>query len=302
MLEVLHLVFVVAVGSSAALLSYVTLSTLVSLGHWVIIRRTPLWLRTWRGQMRQVQTRSSRRPIAWPQWLALAGASALALKALSTGGVVVGLFLFLTGGGLYYLLGRHSQAASRHVITNAVGEFVTAFYSAFLISPTVFTAMQEAVRAIENSRQPGSREIYLAAQQAIAAFNAGQLTDQALKQMIQRVRDPYLNQFAFIVRHAVAGNQQEILAALRDLSTRLEQRQRLYDRSKVSLALVSGTVRFLQAANAIVISLAVLAPFWWDYYSAYLSRQTLLVLVITAALGGSWYFEQQVEQLRQRVI
>ncbi len=45
----------------------------------------------------------------------------------------------------------------------------------------------------------------------------------------------------------------------------------------MALALVRGTVHFLQSANGVVIALAVVAPFWW-------------------------YFENQLQQLRERVL
>jgi hypothetical protein len=104
------------------------------------------------------------------------------------------------------------------------------------------------------------------------------------------------------LRHTSESNQKEILNTLRELSNRLDQRKRLKDRSRVALALVSGTVRFLQAANGAVMALAVLASFWWDFYSSSISRQALLMIGGTIAILGSWYFENQLTQLRERVL
>jgi hypothetical protein len=120
--------------------------------------------------------------------------------------------------------------------------------------------------------------------------------------MVAETRDPYLGQLAFILRHASESNQTEILGALRELSERLDERSRLKDKSRVALALVNGTVRFLQAANGVVIALAVLVPFWWQYYAGAFSHQAILMIGATVALGGSWYFEQQLARIRERVL
>jgi hypothetical protein len=220
----------------------------------------------------------------------------LALKAAFTGGLLVAGFLILIGVALYSYLGRRAGSMSREQVTDAVSELIAAYYSAHLVIPTVVGALSEAIK---NQANP---VLAAAVKRAVDAFGTGKSTEQMLDQLADEVRNPYLSQFTFILRHTSESNQKEILATLRDMSNRLDQRKRLKDRSRVALALVSGTVRFLQAANGAVIVLAVVAPFWWEYYASTVSHQALLIVGGTMALLGSWYFENQLTQLRERVL
>jgi hypothetical protein len=220
----------------------------------------------------------------------------LGVKAALTGGWLVAIFLIAVGCALYLYLGQRAGSMAREQVTDAVGELIAAYYSAYLVIPTIFGALSEAIKTQTNPF------LQNAVQHALDAFGTGKTAEEVLDQLDREVQNPYLSQFVFILRHTSESNQKEILNTLRDLSNRLDQRKRLKDRSRVALALVSGTVRFLQAANGAVMALAVLAPFWWNFYASSVSRQALLMIGGTIALLGSWYFENQLTQLRERVL
>ena len=228
----------------------------------------------------------------------------LGLKAALTGGILVAVFLICLGLALYFYLGQRAGSMAREQVTDAVAELVAAYYSAYLVIPTVFGALSEAIKVHPEQSRGTQTNLFLqgAVQRARDAFGAGKTSEEVLEQLDREVQNPYLSQFAFILRHTSESNQKEILNTLRDLSNRLDQRKRLKDRSRVALALVSGTVRFLQAANGAVMALAVLAPFWWDFYASSVARQALLMIGGTIAILGSWYFENQLTQLRERVL
>lgn len=291
----LHWLFIGTSALAASLFVYWVLTNLVGLAQRVYLRRKPGWLRmTWRTQPNSTQTALP--PNQLSRLVLLAAAGGLAAKAALTGGLLVAVYLVIVGIALYWYLGQHASAQSRAQISGAIGELVSTYYSAYLVVPTVFNALWEASQTITNV------SLQLAVQRALDAFGAGRTTEEALDQLVKEVPDPYVAQFAFILRHTSESNQSEILAALQSLSKRLDQRKRLKDRSRVALALVSGTVRFLQSANGAVISLAALAPFWWNFYASSVSHQALLIIGATIALLGSWYFENQLQQLRERVL
>ena len=291
----IRLVFIGASALAAGLGIYVLLSVTANLAGWIYQRRRPNWLR-------QLETRQKRLQTFAPKGnnlgrLVILGiAVGLAIKAVLTGGFLVAVFLVAVGMALCFYLGTRETSLAHEQVTDAVGELVAAYYSAHLVIPTVFGALAEALKTQTNPMLKAALE------RALAAFGTGKLTEDVLDQLEQEVRNPYLSQFTFILRHASESNQKEILNTLRDLASRLDQRKRLKDSSKVALALVSGTVRFLQAANGAVMALAVLAPFWWDFYASSISHESLLMIGGTIALLGSWYFENQLTQLRERVL
>ena len=293
--QLLRLLFVGASAFAAWLFVYVLFSMLLQVMEWLYQRRKPMWLRMAehsRVHLRPKQVESNQ--VARLALLILA--CGLALKAGLTGGILIALYLFVIGIALYLYLGQHAASLSREQISGSIGELVAAYYSGFLVMSTVFNALAEAAKTITNPQLQG------AVQHSLDAFAAGRTTQQALDQLVSEVGDPYVAQFAFILQHTSESNQTEILAALQSLGKRLDQRQRLKDRSRVALALVSGTVRFLQSANGAVIALAVLVPFWWNFYASSISHQGLLMIGATIALVGSWYFENQLQQLRERVL
>ena len=297
MVELLvRILFDGASALAAGLLTYVALSGLVSFGQWVFQRRRPRWLQQIERQQKHLPLVNTKQGNSISRIVILGLAVGLGVKAALTGGWLVAIFLIAVGCALYLYLGQRAGSLAREQVTDAVGELIAAYYSAYLVIPTVFGALSEAIKTQTNPF------VQNAMQHALDAFGTGKTTEEVLEQLDRDVQNPYLSQFVFILRHTSESNQKEILNTLRDLSNRLDQRKRLKDRSRVALALVSGTVRFLQAANGAVMALAVLAPFWWNFYASSVSRQVLLMVGGTIALLGSWYFENQLTQLRERVL
>ena len=293
--SLVRILFDGASALAAGLIVYVALSGVAGFGQWIYQRRRPRWLQQLERQQKPLQSGNTQQGNLG-RTVILSFAVGLGLKAALTGGILVAVFLICLGLALYFYLGQRAGSMAREQVTDAVSELVAAYYSAYLVIPTVFGALSEAIKTQTNLFLQG------AVRRALDAFGAGKTSEEVLEQLDREVQNPYLSQFAFILRHTSESNQKEILNTLRDLSNRLDQRKRLKDRSRVALALVSGTVRFLQAANGAVMALAVLAPFWWDFYASSVSRQALLMIGGTIAILGSWYFENQLTQLRERVL
>jgi hypothetical protein len=294
--SIVRILFDGASALAAGLFAYVALSVLASLVQWVFRRRRPKWLQQMERQQKHLQSVNPKQGNSISRIVILGFALGLGVKAALTGGLLVAIFLIAMGCALYLYLGQRAGSMAREQVTDAVGELIAAYYSAYLVIPTVFGALSEAIKTQTNPF------LQNAVQHALDAFGTGKTAEEVLDQLDREVQNPYLSQFVFILRHTSESNQKEILNTLRDSSNRLDQRKRLKDRSRVALALVSGTVRFLQAANGAVMALAVLAPFWWNFYASSVSRQALLMIGGTIALLGSWYFENQLTQLRERVL
>lgn len=294
--SIVRILFDGASALAAGLIAYVLLSALVGFGQWIFRRRRPKWLLQMEQQQKRLQSVNTKQDNNIGRIVVLCLAVVLGAKAALTGGILVAVFLICLGLAMYFYLGQRAGSMEREQVTDAVAELVAAYYSAYLVIPTVFGALSETIKTQTNPF------LQAAVQRALDAFGTGKTSEEVLEQLDREVQNPYLSQFAFILLHTSESNQKEILNTLRDLTSRLDQRKRLRDRSRVALALVSGTVRFLQAANGAVMALAVLAPFWWDYYASSVARQALLMIGGTIALLGSWYFENQLTQLRDRVL
>ena len=212
--SLLRLVFVGASGLAASSFVYVTLSTLVQFVRWFHVRRKPWWLRmAQRPRVTSKQAGRSSNPLTR---LALPVAvGGLAVKAALTGSFLIAIYLGVIGTVLYLYLEQQSSSQAHEKITGAIGDLVAAYYSSYLVVPTVFGALMEAGKTISNL------QLQAAVQRALDAFSAGRTTEEALDQLVADIGDPYVAQFAFILRHTSESNQTEILAALQSLGKTL---------------------------------------------------------------------------------
>jgi len=194
-------------------------------------------------------------------------------------GVVVTLFLLVS---------------SQRSTMEGLEELVEKLTSIWVIRPQPFLALDEAARGI------GGRLERLV-KRAVNAYRLGVPTEHIWAEMRQATRDPHLRQLTDILAWAEQSGAEETGQVLEDLRRRVEARRNLKRRTRVSLALTSGTTRFFQAANAAVVVLVPLVPFLRQFYSQSLGRQVLFVVIATWPLLGALYMDRELRRLRDLI-
>ena len=134
--------------------------------QWIYQRRRPRWLRQLEGQRKPLPPLYQKRGDVG-RLLILSAAVGLALKAALTGGVLVSIFLGAVGAALYFYTGTRATSLAHEQVTDGVGELVAAYYSAYLVIPTVFGALSEAIKTLTNPF------LQSAVQRALDAFGTG---------------------------------------------------------------------------------------------------------------------------------
>jgi len=217
----------------------------------------------------------------------------LAAKALADAPLVAA---YLAGAGLVMAryLSRAQARGAQALLTAQVGDLVSAYRSVYLVNPALFPALEEAARNLD---EPLKNML----QRAIQA-NQMRIPPERIFADLRRVGNPYLNQFLFILERAPESDAAAVSAALAELEARLRQRAHLQGRAKVALAMLSGTVRFLQGANLAAILIALWLPLFWNFYASSLQRQGIFLAAVTAVLVGSVYFDQELAKLQERVL
>ena len=194
-------------------------------------------------------------------------------------GVVVTLFLLVS---------------SQRSTMEGLEELVEKLTSIWVIRPQPFLALDEAAQGI------GGRLERLV-KRAVNAYRLGVPTEHIWAEMRQATRDPHLRQLIDILAWAEQSGAEETGQVLEDLRRRVEARRNLKRRTRVSLALTSGTTRFFQAANAAVVVLVPLVPFLRQFYSQSLGRQVLFVVIATWPLLGALYMDRELRRLRDLI-
>jgi len=105
-----------------------------------------------------------------------------------------------------------------------------------------------------------------------------------------------------IVAWAEQAGMEQAVEALEGLHKRLAARRDLRRRSKVALALTSGTARFFQAANAAAVLSVAFVPFIQRFYTQSAARQLLFVIIATWPLLGALYMESEMGRLKEQVV
>jgi hypothetical protein len=109
----------------------------------------------------------------------------------------------------------------------------------------------------------------------------------------------YVAHLAYILTQAARAGQDDVMAALDSLETRLRDRERLRHRAQVVLRMVSITIRTLQGALVAALATALFVPLFSEFFCASLGRQILYVLVLVGALLSSLYFDYESQHLQE---
>ena len=229
-------------------------------------------------------------PSLVPVMVALPAAVFLSLKSPLVAGCIVALAVVLSR----YLEWRRSRARLAEV-NEELEKMVTVLHSAYLVRPVVAPALEEAIRSIQGPLRE-------AVERTIREIWVGSNPKEAYSSLGKALANPYLAQLGLILERAEESSPVQVGQALRELATRLRQRKRLQARVKATMSMLSGTVRFLQGANALAIVIVLATPTLRDFYFESLQRQALFGVALTVVLGTSLFFDQRLSSLKERII
>ncbi len=180
-------------------------------------------------------------------------------------------------------------------VSQEMEKLVTVLHSAYLVRPAVAPALEQAAQAIQG---PFRDEV----DRILRVVWVGGDPKEAYASLGKAPGNPYVAQLGLILERAEECDPALVAETLRELGERLRRRRRLQARVRASTSMLSGTVRFLQGANAIAVAVVLSTPALIDFYLASLARQGLFALALAGVLGASLYFDQQLLSLKERTL
>ncbi|MBM3134052.1 MAG: hypothetical protein FJZ89_01945 [Chloroflexi bacterium] len=201
----------------------------------------------------------------------------------------------LAAGVLISIYLIRSRGLPRGQLDRQVGQLVASYRSIYQLKPTLFSALDEAKSKVDEPLRG-----YVTA--AVQAFYITARPDKALEELRRRANNPYINQFIYILRMGELGRKETVLQALDDLGERLRRAEDLRRESEVSLTVITSQTRIIQAISLFIVFVIALIPQLRSAYTISWGRQLLFIVVASIGVLTSYYIEQQVSKLKERIL
>jgi hypothetical protein len=201
----------------------------------------------------------------------------------------------LAAGVLISIYLIRSRGLPRGQLDRQVGQLIASFRSIYQLKPTIFSALDEAKSKVDEPLRG-----YITA--AVQAFYITARPDKALEELRRRANNPYINQFIYILRMGELGRKETVLKALDDLGERLRRAEDLRRESAVSLTVITSQTRIIQAISLFIVFVIALIPQLRSAYTISWGRQLLFIVIASIGVLTSYYIEQQVSKLKERIL
>ncbi len=188
-----------------------------------------------------------------------------------------------------------SRGLPRGQLDRQVGQLVASYRSIYQLKPTIFSALDEAKSKVDEPLRG-----YITA--TVQAFYITARPDKALEELRRRANNPYINQFIYILRMGELGRKETVLKALDDLGERLRRAEDLRRESAVSLTVITSQTRIIQAISLFIVFVIALIPQLRSAYTISWGRQLLFIVIASIGVLTSYYIEQQVSKLKERIL
>lgn len=213
---------------------------------------------------------------------------------IDTHAYLVAVYVLFVGIWWAIRQARKEARSQRALVGEQVVELVAAFKSVFRIRPTVFSALEEA-----NKKIPAPTGSAVA--HAVTTFYVTSLPRRALDELRERIQDPYMEQFIYILERGEDSRHEDIMTALEGLLHRVKRAKEVRDKSEVSMTVINGQTRIIQLISLAIVIVVGAFPLLRQAYEGVPGQ---LVFVFFASLGvaTSWYIDSQAAKLKEKVL
>ncbi len=208
--------------------------------------------------------------------------------------LLVAAFILVVGIWWSVYQARKERISERMLINDEVAELVNAFRSVFRIRPTVFSALEEANKKIDPP-------VGTAVAHAVTTFYVTAMPVRAFNELRERIQNPYMDQFVYILERGEDAKHEDIMKALEGLLNRLRRARELKDHSEVNLTVVNGQTKIIQMIAVILVAIVGAVP---TLRAAYENLPGQIIFVVIASVGvlTSWIIDGRSASLKERVL
>ncbi|MFQ5792456.1 MAG: hypothetical protein ACE5JI_18455, partial [Acidobacteriota bacterium] len=207
---------------------------------------------------------------------------------------IISVYVLIVGGLAALYLANKAGLSERVLLDRQVTDLALAFHSIYQLKSSVFSALEEAARKIDDPLR-----FYV--MRAVQTFFVTGRPNRAFEELRSRVENPYLDQFLYILDRAETSRREEILKTLRRLIARLEEVEELRSETEVNLAVIGGQTFFIQVISLLIIAGIALTPLKSAYLNS-IGAQIIFVVLATIGVVTSWVIDHKTAELKERVL
>ncbi len=198
--------------------------------------------------------------------------------------------------GLWWIFYQAGKAAvsERLLINDQCSELVNAFKSVYRIRPTVFSALEEANRKI-------GPPVGTAAAHAVTTFYVTAIPQRAFDELRDRIKNPYMEQFVYILERGEDAKHEDIMTALSGLQDRLRRARELRDHSEVNMTVINGQTRIIQLIAVTLVTVVAIVPQLRVAYEGPIG-QILFMIIASIGVATSYFMDKRATALKERVL
>jgi len=213
--------------------------------------------------------------------------------ALIYPGVLLKLYFLIVGGLITYYLVRKRRKATEMIPPRQIVQLVLGFRSVYQLQPSVFSSLTQLTRKLE---EPLRSLINIMTQTYFLTSSP----QRAFEEFRKRTDNVYLHQFIYILEMSESASSDAVIAALDNFVDRMRTHDELRRQTETSLSSVTGQTSFMQALSLLIILVVGVIPRLRAAYQS-LGMQIVFMVVMSVALGTSWYIEKQVSNLKEQI-
>ena len=204
-------------------------------------------------------------------------------------------YLVVVGVGMAFFLRSKRDRKEQTVLTEQVKALVLLFRSRFSVGESPFAVLADVLEDLPEGR------IKRAVERTVDTYRARGDADEALTVM-RNVRNPFLSRLVMILDASGSAETEVILGELKELEDDLKNRDRLAGQARATLAMLKGTVSFLQVANLTAVIASVALPLWHDFFTSTLQRRGTFLAATMFLLVASLFFHQEISLQEDKVL
>lgn len=232
------------------------------------------------------------RRLDWRIYLPLPIAAILAWRFAAP---LISAYIVLVGLLVTLYLARRARISERVLIDRQVAQLVTAFHSIYELRPSIFSALEQACEKVD---QPLRDHVALAVQ----AFYITASPERAFNELEERVNNPYLTQFLYILGRSEAARREAIVGALEGLMERLQAHEEMRTQSEVNLTVVTGQTLFIQSISLIIVFFIAFVAWLREAYTSSWRAQLFFVIIASIGVATSYYIDRRAISLKERIL
>lgn len=208
---------------------------------------------------------------------------------------LISIYIIVVGVLANLYLIRRSRGERRSHLEAEITELVEAFRTIYRIRPSIFSALEEARGKVAEPLRG-----YVTA--AVETFYVTSAPKRAFAELRQRLDNPYLNQFLYILERSETARREAVFEALNDLIKRLHRHEELRREIETNMTVVTGQTQFMLIIGIVILFIIALIPGLRAAYTGSMGAQLLFMIVASVGALTSYYIDQKVLALKERVL